>query len=187
MAEKSSLTVVAICGSLRKGSYNAALLRTAIGLKPASMTIETFNRIGEFPLYNADVQAQGIPQAVQDLGARIRAADGVLFVTPEYNYSVPGVLKNAIDWASRLQPQPFLGKPICIMGAAAGALGTGRAQYDLRRMMVFLDAVVMNKPEVFVGVAHTKFNDEGVFTDEAGKGFVKQALESFVHWIKKHG
>ncbi len=188
MADKSSYSVVAFSGSLRKASFNAATLRAAQAAAPPSLTFTTFDRIGEFPLFNQDDEkATGIPPVVTALSDAIKAADGVLIVTPEYNFSVPGVLKNAIDWLSRPQPQPFMGKPVCIMGAAMGPLGTGRAQYDLRRMMMFLDAVVMNKPEIFISLAHTKFNDKGELTDETAKGLIKQSMDNFVNWMRKHG
>jgi chromate reductase len=188
MAEKASYSVVGICGSLRKASFNAATLRFAQSVAPANLKLAVFDRIGEFPLYNGDDEkARGLPAPVVQLADAIKAADGVLIVTPEYNFSVPGVLKNAIDWLSRPQPQPFVGKPVCVMGAAMGPLGTGRAQYDLRRMLVFLDAVVMNKPEIFISLAHTKFNDKGELTDETAKGLIKQSLENFVGWMRKHG
>jgi chromate reductase len=188
MADANTLNVLGISGSLRKGSYNTRVLHIAKSLAPAGMNVEIWQGFDKFPLYNFDEhQASGIPPAVQDLIARIRAAHGVLVVTPEYNFSMPGGFKNAIDWASRGEPQPFAGKPICVMGAAMGPLGTGRAQYDLRRTFVFLDAVVMNKPEVFVNLAHTKFDEQGNFKDEVGRGIIKQAMENFAAWIRKHG
>ncbi len=120
MSDRKGIDVLAICGSLRTGSYNRAALRTAIELKPLGMTIETAD-ISAFPLYNEDVRAQGFPPPVETLRRQIAAADALLFVTPEYNYSMPGVLKNAIDWASRPPNQPFAGKPVAIMGAAFAA------------------------------------------------------------------
>src|SRR5437764_2183201 len=129
--------VLVICGSLRKGSYNAMLANTLPALAPEGMTITRSPGIGDFPLYNADVQNEsGFPAPVNTLVEAIRAADGVIFVTPEYNYSVPGVLKNAIDWVSRLPNQPFNGKPIAIQSASQGPLGGPRAQYHLRQMLV---------------------------------------------------
>ena len=154
------ITILAICGSLRQGSYNKAALRAAIEEKPPGMTIETAD-IGSIPLYNEDVRALGFPPPVERLRRQIAAADALLFVTPEYNYSMPGVLKNAIDWASRPPDQPFAGKPVAIMGAAAGMAGSARAQYDLRRSCVFLDMHPLNKPEVQIGQAQTKFDASG--------------------------
>src|SRR5215469_909078 len=183
MSEAKATTVLGICGSLRASSYNKAALRTAIELKPPGMTIETAD-IGSFPLYNEDVRAQGFPPPVEVLRQQIKAADALIFATPEYNYSMSGVLKNAIDWASRPPDQPFAGKPVAIMGAAAGMAGTARAQYDLRRSCVFLDMHPLNKPEVLIGVAHTKFDAEGAFTDEAGRGFIRDLLVALEQWTR---
>ncbi len=175
MSEAKGISVLAMCGSLRTGSYNRATLRTAIELKPPGMTIETAD-IGSFPLYNEDVRAQGFPAPVETLRRQIAAADALLFVTPEYNYSISGVLKNAIDWASRPPDQPFAGKPVAMMGAGAGMAGTARAQYDLRKCCVFLDMHPLNKPEVLIGQAQTKFDAEGRLIDEAARGFIRDLL-----------
>src|SRR5690348_6139774 len=181
MSDERGISVLAICGSLRVGSYNKAALRTAIELKPPEMTIETAD-ISTIPLYNEDVRALGFPPPVERLRAQIAAADALLFVTPEYNYSMPGVLKNAIDWASRPPDQPFAGKPCAIIGAGAGMAGTARAQYDLRRSCVFLDMHPLNKPEVLIGQAQTKFDAEGNFTDEAGRGFIRDLMAALAAW-----
>ncbi|HTC11033.1 MAG TPA: NAD(P)H-dependent oxidoreductase [Acetobacteraceae bacterium] len=178
--------ILGIAGSLRKGSFNSAALRAAQELAPAGMTIEIFD-IGTIPLYNEDVKAQGFPPAVADLRAKIKAADGLLLSTPEYNYSTSGVLKNVIDWASRPPEHPFDGKPIALMGASAGALGTARAQYHLRHMFVFLNAHILNRPEVFIGAASTKFDAAGKLTDQATRDFVAAMLLAFDAWIKKLG
>ena len=151
MANKT-LNVVSICGSLRKGSYNRMVMNTLQGYAPEGMRITEAPSYAEFPLYNADIQnSTGFPAPVQTMAEAIRAADGVIFVSPEYNYSIPGGLKNAIDWVSRLPNQPFADKPIALISASAGILGGGRMQYDLRRCMIFLDALTMNKPEIFIG------------------------------------
>jgi len=160
------MKLVAFCGSLRKGSFNRMALQAFIERAPAGTTVETIE-IGDWPLYDADIQAQGFPEKVQAAQKAMLAADGVVFASPEYNYSVSGVLKNAIDWLSRMTPQPFAGKPMAVLGASGGPLGTARAQYHLRQMMVFLDGRMVNKPEVMIGVAQTKFVD-GKFTDEVG-------------------
>jgi chromate reductase, NAD(P)H dehydrogenase (quinone) len=160
------IKLVAFCGSLRKGSFNRLALQVFIEHLPAGAKLETIE-IGDWPLYNADVQAQGFPAPVQAAQQKMLSADGVVFATPEYNYSVSGVLKNAIDWLSRMTPQPFAAKPIAMFGAAGGALGTARAQYHLRQMMVFLDGRPVNKPEVMIAAAQNKFVD-GKLTDEAG-------------------
>src|SRR6516164_1449019 len=160
MSHGGTVRILGIAGSLRRGSFNAATLRSAQSLAPVGMTIDTFD-ITPIPLYNEDVRQQGFPPVVEDLRARIKAADGLLIVTPEYNYSIPGVLKNAIDWASRPPEQPLDGKPIGIIGASAGAMGSGRAQYHLRQCFVFLNGLVMNRPEVMIPQAQNKFDAGG--------------------------
>ena len=160
------IKLVAFCGSLRKASFNRMALNAFIERVPAGTSVQTIE-IGDWPLYDADVQAKGFPNKVQAAQQKMLAADGVVFASPEYNYSVSGVLKNAIDWLSRMTPQPFAGKPMAVFGASGGPLGTARAQYHLRQMMVFLDGRMVNKPEVMIGAAQTKFVD-GKFTDEAG-------------------
>ena len=186
MSGAKGINVLAICGSLRAGSYNRAALRTAIELRPPGMTIETAD-ISAFPLYNEDVRAQGFPPPVETLRRQIAAADALLFVTPEYNYSMPGVLKNAIDWASRPPDQPFAGKPVAIMGAAAGMAGSARAQYDLRRSCVFLDMHPLNKPEVLIGQAQTKFDAEGNLLDEVAKNLIRDLMAALVGWTRQIG
>src|SRR5437762_3060715 len=160
------IKLAAFCGSLRQGSFNKMALHAFIERVPAGTTVETIE-IGDWPLYDADVQAKGFPDKVLAAQQKILAADGIVFASPEYNYSISGVLKNAIDWLSRVTPQPFIGKPMAVFGASGGPLGTARAQYHLRQMMVFLDGRFVNKPEVMIGAAQTKFVD-GKFTDEAG-------------------
>jgi chromate reductase, NAD(P)H dehydrogenase (quinone) len=184
-----SLNIVSLCGSLRKGSYNRMVMNALPGLAPAGMTIKEAPPYNEFPHYNADVQnATGFPAAVNTLADAIRAADGVIIVTPEYNFGVPGPLKNAIDWLSRLPNQPFAGKPIALQSASPGPLGGGRVQYDLRRTMVFLDAWTLNKPEVFIGNCMQRIDEKtGQITDEATKGFLKQQLAAFAKLIEQHG
>ena len=186
MSEQRGLHVLAICGSLRAGSYNRAALRVAIEQKPPGMTVETAD-IGRIPPYNEDVRAQGFPPPVETLRRQIAAADALLFVTPEYNYSMPGVLKNAIDWASRPPDQPFAGKPVAIMGAAAGMAGSARAQYDLRRSCVFLDMHPLNKPEVLIGQAQTKFDANGNLIDEAARGFIRDMMAALDKWTRQIG
>jgi chromate reductase len=186
MSDAGGIKVLAICGSLRKGSYNMAALRVAIEQKPAGMTVEVAD-ISQFPLYNEDVRAQGFPLSVQKLREQIAAADALLFACPEYNYSMSGVLKNAIDWASRPPDQPFAGKPCAIMGAAAGMAGGARAQGDLRRAMVFLDMHPINKPEVLIGQAQTKFDENGRLTDEAARGFIRDMMAALDRWTRQIG
>src|SRR4051812_45297006 len=171
-----ALSVVTICGSLRKGSYNATIARALPGLAPEGMRIAALEGVGELPLYNADIQAQGFPDRLQAMAEAIRAADGVIFVTPEYNYSVPGVLKNAIDWLSRLPKQPFAGKAVAIQSASQGVFGGARAQYHLRQTLVFVEALAMTRPEVMVGTAQTKISESGELTDAATRDFIKGQL-----------
>jgi chromate reductase, NAD(P)H dehydrogenase (quinone) len=175
-----SLPSAAVCA---RGSYNRAALRTAIELRPPGMTIETGD-IAAFPLYNEDVRAQGFPPPVETLRRQIAAADALLFVTPEYNYSMSGVLKNAIDWASRPPDQPFAGKPCAIIGAAAGMAGSARAQYDLRRSCVFLDMHPLNKPEVLIGQAQSKFDAEGKLLDEVAHNLLRDLMANLVAWTR---
>src|SRR5690348_564033 len=184
MSGSGTVRILGIAGSLRQGSFNRATLRTAQELAPAGLTIETFD-IAPIPLYNEDVRQQGFPPAVEELRAKIKQADGLLFVTPEYNYSIPGVLKNAIDWASRPPEQPFDGKPIGIMGASAGAMGTGRAQYHLRQCFVFLNGLVMNRPEVMIPAAQNKFDANGKLTDQQTRDFITAHLTAFKAWVSR--
>jgi chromate reductase len=176
--------VIGLSGSLRRGSFNTAALHAAQELAPAGMTIERAE-IGDLPLYNDDVRTAGYPPPVERLRAQLSAADAVLFVTPEYNYSVPGVLKNAIDWASRPPNQPFEGKPVAIMGASPGLFGTARAQYHLRQMLVFLNALPVNKPEVMIGQAASRFDEAGRLTDEATRDMVRKLLQSLADWTER--
>jgi chromate reductase, NAD(P)H dehydrogenase (quinone) len=180
----ADIRILGISGSLRKGSYNSAALRIAQGLVPAGASLEIFD-ISPIPLYNEDVRAEGFPEPVQRLRDKIAAADALLLVTPEYNFSTSGVLKNAIDWASRPPEQPFNEKPTALMGASAGNLGTARAQYHLRQTGVFLNMRFINKPEVFIGAAHTKFDAAGNLTDDVAKGLIKDLLVALVDWTKR--
>jgi chromate reductase, NAD(P)H dehydrogenase (quinone) len=158
------IKLVAFCGSLRKASFNRMALNAFIERLPAGTSAQIIEI--DWPLYNADIQAQGFPDKVQAAQKAMLEADGLVLVTPEYNYGPSGVLKNAIDWLSRMTPQPFAAKPIAMFGASGGVLGTARAQYQLRQMMVFLDGRPVNKPEVMIGAAQTRFAD-GKLTDEA--------------------
>lgn len=178
------MKIVGISGSLRMGSFNSALLRAAQAVAPEDMEIEIAS-IADLPPFNADVQAEGFPVAVERLVDRIRRADGVLIATPEYNYSIPGVLKNAIDWVSRADDQPFNGKAVAIMGASMGLLGTARAQYHLRQVFVFLNALVMNRPEVFVGAAHDKHDEAGNLIHDGTREFLASYLKSVKEWVER--
>ena len=183
------LNVASICGSLRKGSYNRMVMNALQGYVPDGMRIAEAPPFAGFPLYNADVQnSAGFPAPVHALAEAIRAADGVIFVSPEYNYSIPGGLKNAIDWVSRLSNQPFAGKPIAIQSATGGALGGGRMQYDLRRCMIFLDAFTMNRPEIFISNCSQRIDEKtGQIKDEQTITFIKQQLAAFAKFIVQHG
>ncbi len=184
MADASSLTFLGLCGSLREGSYNRAALRAAQELAPSGVRVETFD-LAPLPAYNDDVRVKGYPPAVQELRAAIKAADAVLFATPEFNYSVPGVLKNAIDWASRPPEQPFDGKPAAIMGASGGMLGTARAQYHLRQMGVFLNIHFLNRPEVMIAQAASKFDAQGRLTDETARKLIGEQLVALAAWVRR--
>jgi chromate reductase len=178
--------ILGIAGSLRRESYNRAALRAATELVPEGAAIETFELDG-IPGFNQDDE-QNPPAKVTELKKRIREADGILIVTPEYNYSIPGVLKNAIDWASRpYGDSAWNGKPAAIMGASVGTIGTARAQYHLRQMMVFLNMFPINQPEVMIGNASARFDAEGKLTDEATKEFIRQLLQNLVEWTRRIG
>jgi chromate reductase, NAD(P)H dehydrogenase (quinone) len=184
MADTRVVKVLGICGSLRKSSYNRAALRAASELLPDGMSL-TIAEIADIPLYNEDVRQAGFPPPVQRLREAIAGADALLFATPEYNYSVSGVLKNAIDWASRPPDQPFNGKPVAIMGATAGLWGTSRAQYHLRQSCVFLNMLPINKPEVLIAQAQNKFDAEGRLTDQTTRDLLAQLLLALRDWTRR--
>lgn len=187
MPKDSTLRVLGISGSLRRGSFNTALLRAATEIAEAEqlpLRIELAD-LRPIPMYDDDLRAAGVPTPVEELRAAIAAADAVLFATPEYNYSVPGVLKNAIDWASRPPSQPFAGKPFAVMGASGGPSGTMRMQYHLRQIAVFLDMHPLNKPEVFVRNASALFDAEGRLTDEATRKVIGEQLRALVAWTRR--
>ena len=180
------MKVLGISGSLRKGSYNAMALRAAQKLAPQGITVEIAD-ISTIPMYNDDVRVAGEPAEVAALKAKIRAADAVLLVTPEYNFSLPGVLKNTLDWMSRPPEPPFDGKVVGIMGASPGPVGTARVQYDLRKVMVFMNGFTVNKPEVFINNCASKFNAQGELTDEATAKFIGDLLVSMQNLKKRLG
>ena len=180
------IRILGIAGSLRQGSYNRGALRAATELVPEGATIEIFELEG-IPGFNQD-EEQNPPEKVVELKRRIREADAILFVTPEYNYSIPGVLKNAIDWASRpYGDSAWNGKPAAIMGASVGAIATARAQYHLRQMMVFLNMFPVNQPEVMIGNAGEKFDEQGNLTDDTTKDFIRQLIQNLVDWTRRIG
>lgn len=176
MSQGSPIKVLGICGSLRKASFNTLTMKAACELVPDGMTITTYDHIGEFPHYHDDVRLAGYPPIVQDFRNQIAAADAVLFVSPEYNYSISGVLKNAIDWASRPPNMPFDGKPAALMGASGGIFGTARAQYQLRQMLVSVNMYAVNQPQVMIGGAPQKFDAAGKLIDQASRDLIAQLL-----------
>ncbi|BFO12765.1 FMN-dependent NADPH-azoreductase [Serratia rubidaea] len=180
-----ALNIVTLLGSLRKGSYNAIVANALPKLAPPGMTIEALPSIRDIPLYDADLQQEeGFPATVEAIAEKIRQADGVIIVTPEYNYSVPGGLKNAIDWISRLPNQPLAGKPLAIQTSSMGPIGGARCQYHLRQIMVFLDAMVMNRPEFMGGVIQNKVDEQaGELTDQATLEFIRSQLAAFRDYI----
>jgi chromate reductase, NAD(P)H dehydrogenase (quinone) len=175
----SDVKILGIPGSLRKGSYNRALIRVAQELLPSGATMETFDLLG-IPPFNEDDE-KNVPQKVQDFKAAIRRADAILFATPEYNYSMSGVLKNAIDWASRpYGDSAWLGKTAAIIGASLGRMGSARAQYHLRQSCVYLDINVINQPEVMVGNASEMFDASGNLTHKSSREALKELIEALV-------
>jgi chromate reductase, NAD(P)H dehydrogenase (quinone) len=180
--------VISICGSLRKGSYNRMVMNALPGLAPAALSFTEAPPFSEFPLYNADMETStGFPAAVQKLAEAVRAADGVIIVTPEYNFSIPGALKNALDWVSRVPNQPFTGKPVAIQSAANGSLGGGRMQYDLRRTLLFLNAATFGRPEIFIGNCSTRIDAKtGEITDPQTVELIRQQLAAFAKFVEQH-
>jgi chromate reductase len=174
--------IVGLCGSLRAASVNRAALNLAAALLPAGMTMEVL-AWHDLPPFNADVLAKGFPESVVALRERIRRADGVVIATPEYNFSIPGMLKNALDWVSRGDDQPFANKPVALLSASPGPVGGARVQYDLRKVMLFMNAMTLVKPEVFIAHAGTKFDAAGQCTDEATRKFVAAQMSAFERWI----
>jgi chromate reductase len=184
MVMDKKVHILGFAGSLRKQSYNRSLLSAATEMVPDDATLEVFDLEG-IPPFNQDLEQQP-PEKVREFKANIRAADAILIVTPEYNYSIPGVLKNAIDWASRpYGDNAFDGKPVAVMGASVGMLGTARAQYDLRRSFVFLNMFPLNQPEVMVPFAQDKVDSNGRVTDEKTRKKIRELLESLVAWTKR--
>ena len=178
------IKILGIAGSLRRESYNKSALRAATQLVPEGASIEIYDIAG-IPGFNQDDE-QDPPAQIVEFKKKIREADAILFVTPEYNYSVPGVLKNAIDWASRpYGDSAWSGKPAAIMGASVGSIATARAQYHLRQIFVFLNIFAVNQPEVMIGAAHEKFDAEGNLTDETTKEHIRQLLQKLVEEARR--
>ena len=179
--------VLGIAGSLRRASYNRALLRAAEQLAPDGVDVRSFDLL-PIPLYNADVEAEGDPAPVLELKEQIRAADALLIASPEYNYSVSGVLKNAIDWASRPPQDSVLRhKPIALLGASPGGFGTVRSQLALRQVFVFTKSLVLPEPELYVSAAHEKFDPDGNLTDDVTRRRIGTLLDALVAWTRRVG
>ena len=177
-------SILGIPGSLRKASFNRHALVAAQALVPAGAALEIFELEG-IPPFNQDQEKQP-PTRVTELKAKVRAADAILFATPEYNYSIPGVLKNAIDWASRpYGDSAWQGKPVAVMGASVGILGSARAQYHLRQCFVFLNMYPVNQPEVLIASAAQRFNERGELTDETSRELIRKLLAELVAWTKR--
>jgi chromate reductase len=176
--------VLGLCGSLRTRSHNLSALRAAAELMPDGHTLEIATLHG-IPVYDADEQVRGFSPAVVALARALGECDAVLIASPEYNFGIPGGLKNAIDWLSRLPEQPFKGKPVAIIGAATGPLGTARMQYELRKVLQCLEADVLAKPEVFIGMAATKFDNAGRLVDDTTRGFIAQALRALAALMER--
>ena len=183
MATSNALHVLGISGSLRKASYNTALLRTAAELMPSDMKLE-ITEIAPLPMFNQDFE-KPFPATVAAFRTRIARADALLIATPEYNSSVSGALKNAIDWASRPPQQPLAGKPVAIIGASTGNFGTVRSQVHLRQILTHVGALSLGKPEVLVARAAKVFDNAGVLTDDTARGFLHDLLVTFAKWIRQ--
>jgi chromate reductase len=185
MSGKRPIAVLGFAGSLRQGSYNRALLRAAVEAAPEAVRIETFD-LAAVPLYNGDVEAAGDPEGVAAFKAAIRAADALLMVTPEYNHGVPGVMKNAIDWASRPPQGSALDrKPVGIIGASPGITGSARGQSQLRQAFEFTNSYAMPQPELLVFRAHEKFDAQGRLVDGATRERLTAYLAAFAEWVAR--
>jgi chromate reductase, NAD(P)H dehydrogenase (quinone) len=181
----ADLKILAISGSLRKASYNTAALKACTGLMPPGMACSGFARLDDIALFNQDVFDAGMPEPAKRFRAEVSAADGVLIAGPEYNFSLSGALKNAIDWASRPPNQSWQDKPIAIFSASQGPMGGARVQYDLRRILGQLWGHVLPRPEVFIGNAASKFDAQGKLTDETTRKFLSDLLVGFKTWIER--
>jgi chromate reductase len=183
----ADLNIISVCGSLRKASFNAALARQLPALAPATMKITPAPPFADIPIYNFDIQSAGFPASVTTWADAIRNADGVIIVSPEYNWTIPGGLKNAIDWTSRLKDDPFKGKPVAMQSCAGGLLGGARMQQHLRSSLTAVEAMIMIRPEVFVNFSAKKFAEGSLeLTDQGTKDMVKLQLEAFEKFVRKH-
>jgi chromate reductase len=178
------MKVLGLCGSLRAKSFNLMALKLAGQLMPHGMSL-SIAEIGDLPLYNLDVQEAGWPPPVLRLRDQMFAADGVLIASPEYNGTMPAGLKNSIDWMSRFRPTPFTRKPCALISAAQGPLGGVRVQYEIRRSLGLIEAMILPKPEVFIGMAQDKFAADGSFKDEPGRRLIAEQMQAFEAWITR--
>ncbi|MBN1893937.1 NAD(P)H-dependent oxidoreductase [bacterium] len=183
MAVSRSIRVLGLSGSLRKGSYNTALLRTAEGLMPDGAVLEIYS-LSRLPFFSQDSE-KPFPEPVLEFRTRLAEADALLIATPEYNSSISGVLKNALDWASRPPRQPLAGKPAAVIGASTGRFGTARVQMHLRQILMHTGALPLGKPEVMITHAEQAFDAEGRLTDEKAKGFLKDLLAALADWTRR--
>ena len=183
----NQLDTLVICGSLRKGSYNAALTRALPGLAPPGLKLRSAPSFEKIPIYNFDIQnSTGFPAEVNTWADAIRSADAVIIVSPEYNWSIPGGLKNAIDWVSRMKDQPFKDKPVVLQSCAGGILGGSRMQYHLRMSLTSVDAVLFGRPEVIVTFAAQKFDEKTLeLKDQTAIDLVKQQLAAFETFARR--
>jgi chromate reductase len=178
------IKILGIAGSLRRGSYNKGALRAAQELVPNNASIEIYEDLGMIPPFNQDFEYNP-PKSVKELKAKVRVADAILFATPEYNYSFPGILKNAIDWVSRpYDDNAWHGKIAAIMGASTSVLGTARAQYQLRQVFIFPDIITLNKPEVMISYAKEKFDNDGNLVDLETRDKIKELLEALIDFVE---
>jgi chromate reductase len=181
-----TLDVLTICGSLRKGSFNRKLMQCLPPLAPPDMKLTEAPPFSGIPLYNFDIQdGSGFPAEVTTLADAIRAADGLIIVSPEYNWSIPGGLKNAIDWMSRMKDQPFAGKPVALQSAAGGLLGGSRMQYHMRQSLTSVDVHLFGRPEVLITFAAQKFDDAGNLKDDTARDLIKAQLAGFAKFIRR--
>lgn len=188
MVAKLKLDVVTLCGSVRKEFFNAALIRALPDIAPGDLVFREGPSVADIPIYDGDLERMtGFPAVVTALSGLIREADGVIIASPEYNYSIPGGLKNLIDWVSRTPNQPFAKKPVLIQSVSGGPYGGARMQHHLRQTMVFLNARVMARPEVMIGPASVKFNAKGEIIDAPTREAVRVQLAEFTAFIRESG
>jgi chromate reductase, NAD(P)H dehydrogenase (quinone) len=180
----SGFEILGLSGSLRQASYNTAALKAAQSIAPDGVAI-TIADLSGIPIYNDDDRARSIPASVTALATQIKSADALMIATPEYNYSVPGMLKNVIDWLSKVPDQPFRYKTIAVLGASMGSFGTARAQYDLRKMFIFLDAHLLNQPEVMIATAQSRFDAQGRLTDEGTRKIMLAQIVALRDWATR--